>query len=64
MEPTSLSNLPTELICVVLSSTSSAEDLRSLILTSPRIYESFKGAIQSILSAVAHNSLEPQILGN
>lgn len=53
--------LPTELICAILSSVSSADDLLSLILTTTQVYESFRAAKETILSAVAHNSLGSHI---
>lgn len=64
MEPPSLSTLPTELICAILSSVASAGDLLSVILTSRRFYESFKTKRESILSAVAHHSLNSHILAD
>jgi hypothetical protein len=64
MEPHSLSNLPTELICSILSSASSSDDLLSLILTHSRINECFREAKEGIISAVAHNALESHILAD
>ncbi len=64
MESPALSNLPTELICAILSSASSADDLLSLVLTSTRVYESFRAAEEKILSSVAHNSLVPHIFSD
>jgi hypothetical protein len=64
MEPHSLSTLPTELICAILSSVASADDLLSVILTSRRIYDSFKTKRESILSAVAYHSLNAHILAD
>jgi hypothetical protein len=62
MQPPSLLILPTELISAILSSVSSADDLFAFLRASIRMYESFTGAKEKILSAVAHNSLDPRRL--
>lgn len=64
MEPALLSALPAELICAILSSLASADDLLSMMLASKQIYESFKTKRKSILSAVAQNLLGAHILAD
>lgn len=57
-----LSTLPTELMRAILSSVSSINDLLSLILTFTHVYDSFRGAKDQVLSAVANECLLSGIL--